>query len=171
MTVSTVLGLHPREWSAIGQMLIAIGVVFGGGWALFNHRHTQRQAAVRWLHGVFKDFYLGGRFDDVRHFLEYDHPHAAGPLLERRIADRRSPVSDRDRELLQALDTLLTYFEHILYLEEKKQISSEDCTSVFAYWFEIMGSPDRPSLVRYTEYFGWARVTRELNVVRARIQA
>lgn len=167
MQLAAVLGLTPEEWSAIAQMLIGLGVVAGGCWALFNHRHAQRQEAVRWLHGVFKDFYLGARFDGVRHLLEYDSPYPAGPLLERRIHDRSSPVTVEEMELLQALDTLLAYFEHILYLEERGQISPTDRASVCGYWFDIMSHPDRPSLLRYVRHFGWARVRRELERARS----
>lgn len=165
--LALVLGLTARDWSAIAQLLTVAGVAGGGAWALFNHRYGQRQAAVRWLHGVFKDFYLGSRFDGVRHLLEYDHPWSAEALLERRVVDRDRPISEEEMEVLQALDTLLTYFEHILYLEECEQISPRDRESVFEYWFAVMAQPSRPHLLRYVEHFGWRRVTRELELARS----
>jgi hypothetical protein len=166
--LAAVLGLMPGEWSAIGQMLVAVSLLIGGLLALHEYRRTRRQEAVRWLHEAFKDFYLGARFDDVRHVLEYDHPHPVGPLLERRIEDPTGSLTREEMQLLQDLDTLITYLEHVLYLEEEDQISSDDHETVFHYWFHVMSRPDRPDLLRYVRHFRWRLVTRELELARAR---
>jgi len=89
--------------------VLGLGAVFGGFWALYNYHRTRRYEAARWLHGVFKDFYLSGRFKEVRELLEYDYPERAGPLLERRIADRHVPITPEEREVLGELDNLLNY--------------------------------------------------------------
>ena len=156
------LGLDAQGWSAIGQTLLGIGAVAGGLWAIYNFRRTRRLEAARWLQGVFRDFYLATTFKDVRELLEYNYPELAGPLLERRITDRHVPISTQEMRLLQDLDTLFNYFEHVLYLEYEGQITRNDRQAVFAYWFDIMSEPDRASVRRYAAKFGFERVTKAL---------
>src|SRR5437016_376095 len=105
------LGMDTQSWSALGSMLLAFGALFGGLWALYNYHRTRRYEAARWLQGVFKDFYLSGRFKEVRELLEYDYPERAGPLLERRITDRDVRITPEEREILGELDNLLNYFD------------------------------------------------------------
>jgi hypothetical protein len=160
--------LSLQDWAEIGQIVLALGVVAGGAWAVYSHWRTQRREAARLLHGALREFYLGGKFDRVRRLVEYDYVDALGPLLDRRVDDRRSAVTEEEKHLLQDLDALLTYFEHILYLEEERQITRKDRQSVFRYWFDTVGHRDRASLLRYVQHFGWTRVTRALRDARSR---
>lgn len=157
------LGLDSDEWYALGTMLLGIGAVIGGFWALYNYHRTRRAEAATWLQGVFRDFYLADTFRDVRLLLEYSFDQEAGPLLERRITDRHVPISSEDVALLEKLDTLLNYFEHVLYLEEARQITRKDRQSVFEYWFDIMESEKRAALRKYAARFGFERVSSTLN--------
>ncbi len=156
------LGLNAQDWSALGQTLLGIGAIFGGLWAIYNFRRVRRQEAARWLQGVFKDFYLADTFKDVRELLEYNYPELAGPLLERRITDRHVPITADEMRLLQDLDTLFNYFEHVLYLEYEGQITRNDRQAVFEYWFDIMSDSDRASVRRYAARFGFERVAKAL---------
>jgi gamma-glutamylcyclotransferase (GGCT)/AIG2-like uncharacterized protein YtfP len=160
---ATLLGLAAQGWSALGSMLLGVGAVLGGFWALYNYHRTRRYEAARWLQGVFKDFYLSERFKEVRELLEYGYPERTGPLLERRITDRHVPITTEEMRLLGELDNLLNYFEHVLYLEQERHISLKDRQAVFEYWFDIMGAPERASLRRYVARFGFERLAKALS--------
>lgn len=157
-----VLGWRAQEWSALGDMLLGIGATVAGLWALFNYRKNRRVEAARWLQGVFRDFYLGDRFVQVRSTLEYQYRDQAGPLIERRLTDRDVELTDRDREILFQLDTLLNYFEHVLYLEREKHLKKRDRQAVLEYWFDLMSSDSCAALRRYTARFGFERVAHSL---------
>ena len=38
-----------QSWSAVGSIVLGLGAVFGGFWALYNYRRTRRYEAPRWL--------------------------------------------------------------------------------------------------------------------------
>jgi gamma-glutamylcyclotransferase (GGCT)/AIG2-like uncharacterized protein YtfP len=156
------LGWGAQEWSALGDMLLGVGAVSAGLWTLFNYRKNRRVEAARWLHGVFRDFYLDDRFAEVRATLEYEYRDQAGPLLERRLTDRDVQLTERDQELLFQLDTLLNYFEHVLYLEHEKHLEKRDRQAIFEYWFEVLSSDDCAALRRYAASFGFERVADTL---------
>jgi gamma-glutamylcyclotransferase (GGCT)/AIG2-like uncharacterized protein YtfP len=163
VSVATLLGLNTQGWSALGSMLLGVGAVLGGLWALYNYHRTRRYEAARWLQGVFKDFYLSGRFDEVRELLEYGYPERAGPLLERRITDRHVPITAEETGLLLELANLLNHFEHVLYLEQERHLSLKDRQAVFEYWFDIMNAPERAALRRYVARFGFERLAKALS--------
>lgn len=160
MVPSTValFGWGPNDWSAFGNVLLGIGALAAGAWALFNYQLARRATAASWLQGVFRDFYLSDRFVGIRATLEYDYVSDAGPLLERRVTDRDVPLTDSDRDLLFELDTLLNYFEHVLYLENEGQLRTLDRQAVFEYWFDVMCEPERGGLRLYVQRFGFERV-------------
>ena len=157
------LGLAADDWSALGQMTLAFGGIAAGLWAIHNYRRARSTEAARWLQSLFSDFYLSDHFTEVRLLLEYNYPERAGPLLERRITDPDVPLSVDEIDVLRGLDTLLNYFEHLLYLEGKKSFKKDDRLSLFDYWFEIMLAPERASLRMYADRFGFERVAAVLH--------
>jgi gamma-glutamylcyclotransferase (GGCT)/AIG2-like uncharacterized protein YtfP len=156
------LGLDADAWSALGHMLLGIGAVIGGGWAIYNYRQSRRYEAATWLQGVYKDFYRADTLTTVRQVLEYHYAETAGPLLSQRILDREVPTTDTEEVLLRELDTLLNYFEHVLYLEDEHRLSQKDRQAVFEYWFNLMKQPEYASLRRYAARFSFERVARVL---------
>ncbi len=74
-------------------MLLGIGAITAGLWAIFNYRRNKRDDAARWLEGVFRDFYLSDMFTEVRHLLKYSYPERAEPLP---AADRPTDTSRSD---------------------------------------------------------------------------
>lgn len=163
MPLANLLGMSSQGWYALGEMMLGVGALAAGFWSLYNYYRTRRFEAARWLQGVFRDFYLSSQFSGVRELLEYNYPERAGPLLERRITDRHVPITTEEMRVLQDLDTLLNYFEHVLYLEFERQISKRDRMAVFEYWFDILNAPERASIRRYCARFGWERVAEVLS--------
>lgn len=136
--------------------------VIAGIWTLFNYYRNRRADAARWLQQLFSDFHLDGQFKEIRTALEYDYDSVVGPLVERRITDRGVPLSEEDRRLLLQLDTLLNYFEHVLYLEAERHLNTKDRQRCTNNWFEIMSSDHMAGLRRYAGRFGFKRVAHAL---------
>lgn len=155
-------GWSAEAWTAIANMLLAVGAILTGLLAVRTYRKTKRDEAARWLQGMFQDFYLSGQFGDVRRLLEYDYETAAAPLLERRLTNRDIPSTPEEYRVLEELDTLLNYFEQVLYLQDEDHLSASDVEALFDYWFGIMRAPNRAALRRYADCFGWERLAREL---------
>ncbi|MBA2725515.1 MAG: gamma-glutamylcyclotransferase [Actinobacteria bacterium] len=151
-----------EEWSALGDVLLGIGAVAAGVWTLINYRRTRRAEAAHWLQGVFRDFYLDDRFREIKLEMEYHYGDRLGPLLERRVTDAHVPVSADDKALLEQLDVLLNYFEHVIYLERERHLTTQDRQAVFEYWFDLMEAPDRAAIRRYAAWFGFERVALAL---------
>jgi len=85
-----------------------------------------------------------------------------GPLLEQRLYDRDVELSVSQLQLLSDLDTLLNYFELLLYLEDQRRISKRDRAMLFEYWFEVLCDADHAALRRYVAHFGFERVASRL---------
>jgi gamma-glutamylcyclotransferase (GGCT)/AIG2-like uncharacterized protein YtfP len=132
-------------------------------WTVFNYRRGQRAEAARWLQGVFRDFYLEDRFRDIKLVMEYGYDTQLGPLLERRVTDAHVPATADEQALLEQLDMLLNYFEHVIYLEQERHLAKRDRQAVFEYWFELMQAPDRAAIRRYAAWFGFERVAYALD--------
>lgn len=160
---------NANEWNAFGNVLLGVGALAAGAWSIFNYRRNRRAEAARWLQGVFRDFYLEGRFRDIKLVMEYSYSERLGPLLERRITDPHVPVTEHDTALLEQLDTLLNYFEHVLYLEGEKHLTTEDRQAVFEYWFDLMEKGYQAATRRYAAHFGFERVARALNADEAEL--
>ncbi len=143
-------------------MLLGLGAIVAGIWTLFNYRKSRRAEAAHWLQGVFKDFYLEDRFRQIKLVIEYDYEERLAPLLERRLTNRDVPLSDEDTLLLEQLDMLLNYFEHVIYLEREGHMTKRDRHAVFEYWFDLMAADKAAAIRRYATRFGFERVTSVL---------
>ena len=72
-------------------------------------------------------------------------------------------MTDDDQVLLEQLDMLLNYFEHVIYLEQERHLTKQDRQAVFEYWFDLMQAPDRAAIRRYASWFGFERVAYALD--------
>ncbi len=153
-----------RDWSALGTMLLGLGAIFAGLWALFNYHKNRRAEAAQWLQAVFRDFYLGYRFQHIKLMMEYEYTEKLAPLLERRLTDRAVPVTAAERKLLDQLDMLLNYFEYVIYLEREGHFKRRDRQAVFEYWFDLLAADERAAARRYVASFGFERVTSALKL-------
>jgi gamma-glutamylcyclotransferase (GGCT)/AIG2-like uncharacterized protein YtfP len=103
-----------------------------------------------------------GTFSKIRTLFEYSYQDKLASLIERRITNREIALTDDDVSILKELDTLLNYFEHVLYLENDGHMSNGDRQAVFEYWFELMLAPECGGLRRYIDTFGFERIERAL---------
>jgi len=138
-----IVALSAEGWSALANGVLAVGALVTGALGLYTYRKGKRVEAARWLHGMFKDFYLGEGFQEIRRIVEYEYSEPVAPLLERRLANRSIPCSREEQQLLAGLDTLLNYFEQVLYLEGEGHLSRRDRDALFDYWFDILDSDER----------------------------
>ena len=132
----------------------------GGLWAIYNFRKAGRLEAAKWLKQLFSEFYIDATFAKVRDLLEYHYNDKLGPLIESRITNREIDLSKNERELLRELDTLLNYFEHLLYLQKKRHISRDHLQAVFRYWLDLMREEQRGGQRRYAAKFDFERIAR-----------
>ena len=159
----TVAEWNAEQWSAFANVLLAAAAITAGAWAVYNFRKSRRLEAAKWLKELFSEFYIDDTFSNVRALFEYHYDDTLGPLIERRITDRDVPVSAEETQLLRELDTLLNYFEHLLYLEDENHLSTKDREAVFEYWFDLMSESPCGGLRRYAARFGFERLARALN--------
>jgi gamma-glutamylcyclotransferase (GGCT)/AIG2-like uncharacterized protein YtfP len=152
----------PASWSALADMILAIGLVAGGLWAIFTFWKAQRIESARWLHSILQDFYISEKFNTIRDKVEYEYDAVVAPLLERRLFNSEIEPSKVEVEILRELDTLLNYFENLIHLEHKGAISKKDRLVLFQYWFELICEPDKGALRRYLANYGWERVTKNI---------
>jgi hypothetical protein len=159
------LGLNAEAWAALGQMLLGVAAVLGGGRALYIYSQSRRHEAATWLQGIYRDFYLAENFINIRQVLEYHYADAA-PLLTRRIEDPTLPTTPDEEQLLGELDMLLNYFELVLYLEEKRRFPKKDRQAMLDYWLDLISEPHLEELRRYVVRFKFRRVARALEAQR-----
>jgi ADP-heptose:LPS heptosyltransferase len=155
------LGLASNAWSAIGQMLLGAGAIFGAWWAIYNYIQSRRHDAAIWLQGIYRDFYLADRFTKIRQILEYHFKEQVDPLLLKRISDPSSSTTPVEEALLCELDTLLNYFEYILFLEDEHHFSPKDRQAMLKYWLNLMNR--HQSLKSYVSEFHFTLVAAALN--------
>lgn len=151
-------------WSAFGNVLLAVSALVAGIWSVYHFWHTRRLDAAKWLKQLFTEFYIENKFVNIQDLLTYHYKDGLGSLIERRITDRHLPVSSHEIQLLRELDTLLNYFELLLYLEDQGHLSKSDRNVLFEFWFGLFLDPACGGLRRYVAKFGYERLAKSLQV-------
>ncbi len=147
---------------ALAYLILAAAAVTAGVWSLINYKSAQRSRSADWTNTLIRDFYLDERVKKLREDLEYSFVTRVGPLLDQRITDKSIPLTDPEMELLANLDTLLNYFEMVLYLREEHRIAKNDWRALFSYWLRLISDPAHAPLRRYISHFGFRLLTREI---------
>lgn len=156
--------LNPEKLNALASVILALAAFVAGIWTVYHFRKTRRLEAAKWLRQLFSEFYIESAFFKVRSLLEYHYEDALGPLIEHRITNRDIPISSDDINLLRELDTLLNYFEFILYLEHEGHLSKKDRKALFEYWYDLLNQHSSGGLRRYIARFGFERIATSLNI-------
>jgi hypothetical protein len=160
----TFLGLTATGWHAVGSVLLTVVTAYGVWYAIRAHRRAKDSQGARWLHEVFRDLYVESTFALARESVEYDYTASVEPVIARRIAaGPAGSIPREDVELVRQLDTLLAYFEHVLFLSSEGHVSDRDRRSVCQYWFGLLRHPSRSLLRRYVGERGFERVARALD--------
>ena len=155
-------------WSALGTMLVGLGVLVTGAWAVFNYRRSRKAQEAQLLRDAFDTFYMQGQFTAIRLMLEYNYRETLAPLLERRIAERAVPVSQEEQRILCELDNLLNFLELLEYQREKGQFSEDDRDTLFDYWSGLIKSDETAALRCYLAHFGFERIAELMGTEQAR---
>jgi gamma-glutamylcyclotransferase (GGCT)/AIG2-like uncharacterized protein YtfP len=72
-------------------------------------------------------------------------------------------LANEEIELLEKLDELLNYFEHVLYLGEQRHLKRSDILVLLKYWFDLMAKRHRVALRQYAAMYSYELVLTELN--------
>ena len=162
--ISLSLTIAADQWSAIGQIVLAVGAIAAAGWAAYTFRKTKRAEAGRWMIALFKDFYQDENMSRARELIEYDFWDVAGPLLELRVLDREIVLSTQERAQLRDLDLVLNFLEQLIYLQEEGHLLERDRNVFFEYWFDQLTQPSNAALRRYLQNCGYERCSRLLGL-------
>jgi gamma-glutamylcyclotransferase (GGCT)/AIG2-like uncharacterized protein YtfP len=123
--------------------MLAAAAVFGGLWALYNYWGRRRVEAAHWIHELFREFYVADRYRDIKWRL----------------------VRPEEDQLLRDLDTLLNFFEHIMYLESQRHLRTRDRKAMFNYWLELLRAPEYAALRKYIARFDYERLAKTIEAV------
>jgi gamma-glutamylcyclotransferase (GGCT)/AIG2-like uncharacterized protein YtfP len=162
--ISLLLSLKASQWSAIGQVVLAVGAIAAAGWAAYTFRKAKRAEAARWMISLFKGFYQDEDMSRARELIEYDFWDVAGPLLELRVLDRQVALSPIERAQLRDLDLVLNFLEQLLYLQEEGHLLERDRNVFFEYWFDQLTQPSKAALRRYLQNCGYEHCSRLLGL-------
>jgi len=157
MLVTIFVDWAPRDWSALGQVLLGLGAVVGGGWGVFTYARARRDAAAHWLHSFFLTFYTDRNMIAARKELVFNYPDLAC-ILELRITDRDVTLTPKELEQLHLADLLLNYFEEIIFLQEERHLTTSERDLFFAYWLGLLHKPEYAAVRRYAARCGYEHV-------------
>jgi hypothetical protein len=116
--------LTASQWSAIGQVVLAVGAIAAAAWAAYTFRKAKRVEAARWMISLFRDFYRDEDMSRARELIEYDFWDVAGPLLELRVLDRQIALSTVERAQLRDLDLVLNFLEQLIIFRRRHTFSN-----------------------------------------------
>jgi gamma-glutamylcyclotransferase (GGCT)/AIG2-like uncharacterized protein YtfP len=148
------LGIFLTGVGTIGLCLLALVPI-----AAF--RDQQHTAKGQWLFRVFSNFYLNERFDELRALFEYNFEMIVAPVMEKSIIYPEL-LTSTEITLLRKVDTLLNYFEYVLFLEKNRFIERKYRNLIFSYWFTVMKQPSHVFLRDYLSY-DFENLAAELN--------
>jgi gamma-glutamylcyclotransferase (GGCT)/AIG2-like uncharacterized protein YtfP len=131
-------------------------------WTFWIYRKSKKKESAEWLHKLFTNFYLSKDVDPLRTAIEFDSEAKLRPVIERILIDENADADDQERRALCDIDTLLNYFEFILYLEQQNQIKESDCDQLFSYWFSVLKKPELAYLRLYCQRFGYEAICKRV---------
>jgi gamma-glutamylcyclotransferase (GGCT)/AIG2-like uncharacterized protein YtfP len=142
--------------------ITVIILVPGAVWTFWIYRKSKKKESAEWLHKIFTSFYLSNDIYPIRTAIEFESETKLRPVIERMLVDEGAETTKEERKVLCDIDTLLNYFEFILYLEETKQISRTDCEKLFDYWFCLLKKPSLAYLRLYCHRFGYEGICEKV---------
>ena len=66
---------------------------------------------------------------------------------------------------MREFDTLLNFFEHIMYLESQRHLRRRDREAMFNYWIQLLRAPDYAAVRKYLARFDYERLAAEVGAV------
>jgi len=156
--VTPVLHFLKTYKDAIAVIILVPGAV----WTFWIYRKSKKKESAEWLHKIFTSFYLSNDIYPIRTAIEFESETKLRPVIERMLVDEGAETTNEERKVLCDVDTLLNYFEFILYLEETKQISRADCEKLFDYWFSLLNKPSLAYLRLYCHRFGYEGICEKI---------
>lgn len=131
-------------------------------WTVWTYHKSKKKESAEWLHKLFTSFYLSNDVYPIRTAIEFESETKLRPVIERMLINEDLETTEDERRILCDVDSLLNYFEFILYLEEKGQISRADCEKLFAYWFSLLNKPSVGYLRLYCHRFGYEGICEKI---------
>jgi gamma-glutamylcyclotransferase (GGCT)/AIG2-like uncharacterized protein YtfP len=142
------------------KIVMALGVLGGGIWALILYRRGKRREAAQWMHDIFQRFQLGNEFDRAKLIFDFQYRDVVEPIHAALVAGGNAALDPCKRTDSQYIDRLLNYLEHLVYLADNGHVKWSDCLVYFKYWLDLLSDPARGALRRYLIHFGYERLAR-----------
>lgn len=139
-----------------------IALIPAAVWTLLIYRKSKKKESAEWLRKLFNSFYLTPDFYPLRTIIEFDAETTLRPVIERMLIKPDANFAENERRVLCDTDTLLNYFEFILYLESQGQIKESDCEQLFQYWFDLLKKPELGYLRCYCHRFGYEGICQKI---------
>lgn len=146
----------------INLALSAAGVVTAI-WALFTWRVQQRYNSTRWQNELVNKFYFSEEFHNIRLRFEFDFHHYYAPSLEKWDTNKNL-LSDDDKNRIGEVDSVVNFFENLLYIIAQGHISEKDHFAAFSYWYVLMRDEEHACLRQYLRY-GFENIQKRTKMV------
>jgi hypothetical protein len=112
-------------WSEIITIIAGTLAIIGGIPALWAYAKNSNLNRAKWLESLFARFYESGKYDHIRHIIDYDNERLTA-LLESADGDGTDPE-------VPALNLYLNFFGFVALLKKNKELSIEEVKDLFEY--------------------------------------
>lgn len=146
----------------INLILSAAGVITAI-WALFTWRVQQKYNSTRWQNELVNKFYFSEEFHHIRLRFEFDFHHYYAPALERWDTNK-DLLTDEDKNRIGEVDSVVNFFENLLYIIAQGHISERDHFAAFSYWYVLMRDEEHVCLRQYLRY-GFENIQKRTRMI------
>ncbi len=115
-------GKQFQEWASGASSIVAALAVLGAAYKYWQSRKLER---VKWMVQLYEKFYEESRFKRIREILDCEEKGS-------------SAVSDLVNAQEADFTDYLNFFEFIGYLEETKQLKSDDIEALFGFYLNCL---------------------------------
>jgi hypothetical protein len=148
---------------AVLNTLVSSAGIVTAMWAIFTWRRQQLYTSARWQNELVNKFYFSEDFHDIRLHFEFDFYHYYAPACERWDTNK-DLLTTEDKLRLSELDSVVNFFENLLYIISQGHISERDHFAAFSYWYVLMRDEEHAALRQYLRY-GFENIQSRTNMV------
>lgn len=148
---------------AMAAIVVAAATVVGFTWGLWTYTQARRHERARWMAQILVDFLQTPRFLRMREVVfayEAELSEVVDGWLQGRYPASAYPEGVVERTML--LDDLLSYFEFMLFLEERGHLDRSDRDAMVTWWITQFQKPVFANLRLYIARWEWVRLAHHL---------
>jgi len=123
----------------------------------------QTYNSTRWQNELVNKFYFSEEFHNIRLRFEFDFHHYYAPALEKWDTNK-DLLTNEDKNRIGEVDSVVNFFENLLYIIAQGHISEKDHFAAFSYWYVLMRDEEHVSLRQYLRY-GFENIQKRTKMV------